>query len=207
MRGFPKSVSRFSRTDIQKQADDFRAKHWPSGALPVDIEIIIERLGMDIEPLHNLKESCDITACLCPDLKTIAVDMSTMMDQRQLVYYRFSLAHEIGHLILHKDFFEWQYAQNLKTISQWIEFVKEANNNLFPDCAESDANEFAGRLLVPRDQLKKETERLLSQISKEDLAQASDDAVRKHIASRISRPFLVSSQTIAIRLEREGLYP
>ena len=44
-----------------------------------------------------------VEALLVGDLKTIAVDRDVFMDPRAENRLRFSVAHELGHLILHRD--------------------------------------------------------------------------------------------------------
>jgi len=63
------------KTEIWKYADDFFAKYWPEGTLPVDIEKLIEdRLGLNIEPEHSLLSQIDMDAFLKSDLTGIVVD-------------------------------------------------------------------------------------------------------------------------------------
>ena len=53
---------------IHEKADTFRDKYWERDDLPVDIELIIEKMGLDIIPTANLKD-IDIDAYLKIDLK------------------------------------------------------------------------------------------------------------------------------------------
>lgn len=48
------------RSTIREAADQFRAKHWPDGSIPVDIELILERMGVNIVPQANLRRAVDI---------------------------------------------------------------------------------------------------------------------------------------------------
>ena len=68
------------KTEIWKYADDFFAKYWPEGTLPVDIEKLIEdRLGLNIEPEHSLLSQIDMDAFLKSDLTGIVVDYDCYM--------------------------------------------------------------------------------------------------------------------------------
>ncbi|WP_334085047.1 ImmA/IrrE family metallo-endopeptidase [Helicobacter typhlonius] len=60
---------------------------------------------------------------------------------------RFTLAHELGHFLLHK-----QYLENNKKIEDAILFRRQSNIN----CIELEANEFAAELLMPKDDFEKE---------------------------------------------------
>lgn len=60
---------------------------------------------------------------------------------------RFTLAHELGHYILHKE-----HLNTNKRIEDSILFRKQFNNNSI----ELQANEFAAELLMPKDEFEKE---------------------------------------------------
>lgn len=92
------------RSDIWRQADELRQRWWPSDALPVPVLDLAEfDLGLELVPKPNLRRAGDIEALLLGDLRTIVVDRDAFMDPRAENRLRFSVAHEIGHLILHAD--------------------------------------------------------------------------------------------------------
>lgn len=99
-------VKFLSKERIEEIAEQFLAKYNPDNIFPLDIEGIVEfKLPLDdIVPVENLKRETDHDAYLSKDLKTIFVD--------QYIYhnvearYRFTLAHEVGHLVLHRRIFE-----------------------------------------------------------------------------------------------------
>ena len=92
--------------DIRVAADNFRNKYWPSNSIPVDIFEILEfELNIEIRTIFSLKEAGDIDALLLGNLKTIVVDLNDFLNERSQNRLRFSVAHEIGHLVLHSDIF------------------------------------------------------------------------------------------------------
>lgn len=96
-----------SKQDIWTEADKFREKFWSGKNLPVDMELIIEmELGLTIEPITDLQRELDVDAFLKRDFSGIVVDLECFMDERFRNRFRFSLAHEIGHLILHRNLFD-----------------------------------------------------------------------------------------------------
>ena len=109
---------------------------------------------------------------------------------------RFSIAHELGHFYLHKDI--------LNTVSfdsedEWVKFVSELNNS---DRLEIQANEFAGRLVVPRERL--------VELIKQERIKATEFAVNAGelesvLAMMLSRKFNTSQEVITIRFQRENL--
>lgn len=89
---------------IWQKADSFRDKYWPSGELPINIHDIIDLdLDMEIRSISRLRELTGFDALLLGNLKGIIVDQEDYMNDRMENRMRFSLAHEIGHYILHPD--------------------------------------------------------------------------------------------------------
>ena len=160
-----------SKKEIWELAEDFRSEFWPANTLPVDIETIIERrLRLNIEPEHNLLTDQDIDAYLRSDLTGIVVDHDCFMDERFSNRLRFSYSHELAHLQLHKE----MYAQlSISDLEDWRNFMSNVPDREY-GYFEYQANEFAGRVLVPRDILKHELEDCLRQIEEHGLLRFSD---------------------------------
>lgn len=87
---------------IWQEADRLRAAHPAGRSLPVQVLDLAEfDLGLDLIPANGLREQLDIEALLMGDLRSILVDRHAFMSPRLEYRLRFSVAHEIGHLILH----------------------------------------------------------------------------------------------------------
>ena len=113
---------------------------------------------------------------------------------------RFSFAHELGHKILHGDLIKQNQFKSLEDLKQWI---RSAENQR----SEYQANEFAGRLLVPIDLLKKEYDLYISTAQTTDPNWLEIEGMRNHIAKKIAPRFGVNPQVIEVRLDREGIWP
>ena len=88
--------------EIAKHADGFLQKYHKSKSTPVPIEEIIDLdFNIDIIPLPGVQDLCDVEGFISPDFKAIYVD-KYVYDNRPY-RFRFTLAHEIGHLIIHKE--------------------------------------------------------------------------------------------------------
>lgn len=75
---------------------------------------------------------------------------------------------------------------------------------------EWQANEFAGRLLVPFSELKNEFDKAIKIIEENKLGQyleSDPDAVLSRISPALCKPFGVSTVVIETRVKREGLWP
>ncbi len=192
--------------EIKNAADAFRERHWPHATIPVDIFQIVEfGPGLDIRPVNNLKEAGDVDALLLGDLKTIAVDQKDFLNERAQNRLRFSLAHEVGHLELHRDTF-LKIAHS--SIEDWIAFFQRIPEDQY-SWVEQHAYEFAGRLLVPRERLigKLDAAVALAKKAGFDAWDVSGDAARQFVAHGIAKHFEVSEQVIEKRLIRENLWP
>jgi hypothetical protein len=189
---------------IRQKADEFREQYVrPPDLLPVPIiEIVEVKLGLMPIPIVGLLESEDIDGFLTRDLTSICVDRDIYIDPRKETRLRFTYAHEIGHLVLHKK--EIQQCA-FRTPEDWKYFHQDFSKedlNWF----EQHAYEFAGRLLVPRAALEAEVGALTKKIEEYRKREGIDeerliDAVARVICTK----FQVSPDCLARRLRIEKL--
>jgi Zn-dependent peptidase ImmA (M78 family) len=197
------------KDQIWSIADDFRRKHWPQEELPVDIEKVIEsELNMFIIPETNIHEYAKIDAYLRSDFKGIVVDEKQYMDDRDRYKsrLRFSFAHEVGHYVLHQYVYSDLKFDSPKDLFNFIMNVPESEYKDF----EWQANEFSGRLLVPRDALISEIKKILVMLKDHsllDMLQREPDRLLERVSPLLCKPFGVSEEVIEMRVQREGLWP
>ena len=194
-----------STEQINSAAESFLKRYWPSKKLPIQIEEIIEfQLNIDIIPIQGLKDcfkklGLDIDAFISSNFETITVDQS--MQERIATRYRFSLAHEIGHMLLH-EYLYFQFRFN--NINEWCKIIREIPLE-DRGRVEWQADEFAGRLLVPSLPLKENYQVALREakkyVKKSEKELLIDMAIRYFLAPK----FEVSNSVIRIRSENEGL--
>jgi len=190
-----------SYEDLRRKADEFLAEHHPAGTIPVPIEEIVEfQFRMDIVPTPGLHQLLETDGFATSDLREIWVD--------QFVYdsrprrYRFTLAHEVGHMVLHADIFR---AQSFSSIDEWKAFV-----NSIPDkehgWLEYQAYAFAGLVLVPKAPLETATEECVDLIRGEgvDLEENWDFAWSR-IAAFLAKRFAVSSAVVDKRVAKDKI--
>lgn len=192
--------------DIRKTVDQFRTQYWARDTIPVDIFEIVEfELGMEIRTILNLKEAGDVDALLLGDFNTIVVDQNDFLNERSQSRLRFSVAHEVGHFMLHRDIFSHiEYS----SIAELIDFFDRIPDEQYY-WIEQHAYEFAGRLLVPRENLIEKLNDAVTLAKKMgfDAWDTSGDSTHQYIAHGIARHFEVSGQVIEKRLIRENLWP
>ena len=114
------------------------------------MEKVIEiRIGLDIEPIHGLLNLIDMDAYLTMGLTGIVIDYDCYMKEKYSNRLRFSLAHELGHYVLHREIYKKMIFTTPQEWKDFIDYLPESEYGSF----EWQANEFAGRFLVPYEAL------------------------------------------------------
>lgn len=183
---------------IKEKADAFRKKYC-GNIIPVDIEKTIEKIGIDIIPIPNLERLCNTDAFIASDWKSIQVDNEKYMDDRYYNRLRFSLAHELGHLLLHKLLYASLAILNLE---DYYRFLSEVSGIEYSKI-ETQANKFAGFLLIPREILKIERSNILKKYY-DELKSIDAKQVNSYIAGQLAKKFGVSPEAMEIALNNEN---
>ena len=181
--------------EIRRNAELFRDKFWDN-SIPVDIEKIIDvKLEINIIPVPNLGD-----AFIASDWKSIYVDRNKYLGEIQN-RLRFSLAHEIGHFILHKDIYN---SFKITSLEKFYHFIDEIPGEQY-GFLETQADIFANYLLVPRDRLAIEKEKMLSKLKAKNINidDFDKELLQSYISEPISRFFFVSPQVIIIALDKQ----
>ncbi|RZB31706.1 MAG: hypothetical protein SRB1_01325 [Desulfobacteraceae bacterium Eth-SRB1] len=126
---------------VGEYVEDFLKKYHSSLKLPIPIEWIIESdLGLHIVPFPNLYKIFSQSGFLSADRTKIFID--EYQYDNFVEKYRFTLAHEIGHFIMHKSLYEGlpfnseqefiEYLQSRPTKGKHLshEFCSYASNEL-----------------------------------------------------------------------------
>lgn len=196
-----------SPNEIWNFAENVRIQYCPAAELPVDVEHIVEfDLRLNIEPMHNLLRETDMDAYLRSDLTGIIVDYDRYMEARFANRMRFSFAHELGHLYLHKNLYT---SISFHSAEEWHVILQSLPESEYKNF-EYQANEFAGRLLVPRDELINELEislEIIKQTNLLDYLKMDPESVFSRISPQLARPFGVSTDVVETRVKREKLWP
>lgn len=177
-------------------------------SIPVNIEYVIEsNYRMDIVPLPSLKMAFDVDGFSTSDFNAICVDQ--FVYEQRYHRFRFTLAHELGHKVLHQE-----YLSKLKfsSIAEWKNVVDQLDPSDHSKM-EYQAYMFAGLVLVPAEFLRvefKEQLRLLeSQIEQaRSIGLSRDDYVHTvlyEIANGLSPKFEVSRDVLSKRIKFESL--
>jgi len=191
---------------VWQRVEEFRSEHEYAQNIPVDILDLAELdLGLELIPYSGLKsELGDIEAILTVDMKSIYVDKLIFEDPRYLNRLRFSVAHELGHYDLHRDIYAEQKFTSVDEWKEWISSIPEDQYSWI----ESQAYEYAGRLLVQRDRLISELDECKNKVEgKLDLKNPDmQDPFIDYACRPISKVFGVSADVIRRRINREKAF-
>src|SRR4030042_4210697 len=197
---------KLTQEKIRDSTEEFRKEHVFYNSLPVNIEYVIEAtMGINIIPIESLQKACDMEGFISKDFKTIYVDKDLYTDNRYYKRVRFTIAHEIGHLVLHRSSID---SQKFQSEEEWIKFrlgIKDETLGWF----ETQAYEFAGRLLVPFDALVEEfkikRQTVLKKYTSWNSAKITYEDLLSLAAPLLCGKFDVSAEVIEKRLRKENV--
>jgi hypothetical protein len=195
-------VPRLSYEDLRGIADRFLAERHPAGTIPIPIEELVEfGLGINIVPLPGLHADHGIDGFLSADMTEISVDLYVF--ESRPARYRFTLAHEAAHLVLHGDALK-EVAP--ATIPDWKRFVRELPEG-DREWLEYQAYAFAGLVLAPREPLLREYRVALRRADEAGInLDQFPDVAKQYIATSVAKVFEVSAAVIEKRLVKDGVW-
>ncbi|HUD08547.1 MAG TPA: ImmA/IrrE family metallo-endopeptidase [Candidatus Saccharimonadales bacterium] len=180
---------------IKNKADEFRLKFWGKD-IPVEIEEIVEiKLKIKVIPIPDLMSQCGVDAQITSDFTSIYVDQKNYENDTNR--FRFSLAHEVGHYVLHEKFYK---DLKISSFADVIAFMDEIDAEEYSHL-EVQANKFGNYLLLPRKELLRIRNTVLEEIRKKhDIKNIDEKTLNSYLAGYISSQFVVSSGATEIAL-------
>ena len=198
------------KEQVWEQVEAFRGQYLVGelAHLPVDVFTLAEiELQLDIIPFDDLYEKYERDAALIQDFSGLYVDAEAYIiwekgprwKQRRL---RFSVAHELGHYVLHREI-----AAKIQ-FNSFDDFARWTNGNQGQQYTiEQEANEFGGRLLVPPARLQAAFDQFAPGAKNILPNWFTSPDLRHGFAESARRIFEVNTQVIETRLDREGIWP
>ncbi len=181
---------------IIKIAEGFLKEHYSSLRIPIPIEEIIElELGIKITAYNGLKKNFDIDGFLSGDCSEIVIDNGVFIKFKERA--RFTLAHELGHSVLHRELYEHLNFKTPEDVVNFQDAISEENYGWY----EYQANVFAAGLLVPSEILKIEYDLAVKEIKK---INKEEEFIVPYLESLLNK-FEVSSYVLIQRLRKEHL--
>lgn len=171
-------MNRMKQSKIEKCVSDLLDKFNINNA-PVDVKKIANKLNIEIK-IKPYKGHDDLSGILVRDYHETFIGVNALHPkQRQ----RFTIAHELGHFLLH----EVDRLFIDKKISIYYRHSRATDGN---NEKETEANNFAGMLLIP------------TKFLEEDLKNEEIDILDEEIIKRLAKKYKVSEQAMSIRLAR-----
>src|SRR2546422_9709528 len=196
------SPPRLEYEAIRRKADEILQKTWPEGTIPINVERIVDaRFQIDIIPVPGLKDQIGVEGFLSRDRDAIYVDerVSNAVPSR----YRFTLAHEIGHLVLHEALYR---AADFKTPAEWLEFQSSLPEQDYSRY-EFQAYCFGGLLLAPKTPLANAVQEAVLKAKRGNYeVNLKEPADRDYVADWVGKKLEVSGEVIARRGKDDGLW-
>lgn len=196
--------------DIKRIASEFCQKHnIDRTKIPVNVEDIVEfDLKIELRPEKGVLKRSGVDALLLSNREAIIVDYDRYMQDNMRNRLRFTIAHEIGHYVLHGKVYEQVEFESVEGWANFIQSISDQDYNFL----EWHCHEFAGLLLVDGALLKHKFEDRLQQIRQKlngtefEKLTVLPEPVIETLAGEIGKDFGVSSQPIVKRLQREKLW-
>ena len=191
--GAEKQVPYMEDEEVKRWADKFIKDNWRKD-YPIDVEEVCDNLGISVIPIIDLKKLLNIDAYTTSDFKTIVIDDDCF--NNNLNRCRFSIAHELGHVVLHKEY----YPTNIKDVETCLKYSRFFSNKR----VEIQANVFAANLLMPRDEFDAQLRKYFGDDILYGLENSSNSE-RLDAMTCISNYFKVSGRSVGYRIS--NLYP
>ncbi|MBI2561548.1 MAG: ImmA/IrrE family metallo-endopeptidase [candidate division NC10 bacterium] len=171
--------------------------------IPIPIEEIVEfNYRIDIIPVPGLQEAFEVDGFISSDLKAITVD--AFVYEHRPGRYRFTLAHEVAHAVLHRRIYQ---AHRFRRVKDWKRFQRDMDEE-DRRWLEWQAYAFAGLILVPAEPLLTEYQKAIRVAARVGLSlQKAGEVARSYVADWLARRFEVSPQVIEKRLDKDELWP
>ena len=203
-----KNVPFRKNEEIWLEVEKFRLLDQVSSFLTIPIDTIaIAEISFKLNavPFPCLFSKYKQDAAITPDLKDILIDEEAYQRYERKdswVEKRlcFSVAHELGHFFMHSDEIKANRFQSFQEFKIWM------GNKTDPKTAEYQADEFAGRLLVPRESLINWYDEYISTAKENDPEWWLHSGARRKLAEKIAPRLGVNYQVIETRFDREGLW-
>jgi len=195
-----------SKTDIEKKVQEF-CEHFgiDRTKVPVDVEVIVESdLKLRLEPEKGVASACGADALLLSHRGSIIVDYDRFMKDSWQNRLRFTIAHEIGHYVLHEDVYK---CVHFSSVEEWADFFDGIPRPSYR-WLEWQCDEFAGRLLIEGDLLKAKFEQAKKKLhgTPYEGIEPLPEWVVEAMSEEIGKFFGVSFYPVYIRLQSENIW-
>lgn len=177
---------------VKQVANEFLRTYYPSLELPIPIEDIVElKLKIRIILINRLIRDFGVNAFVSQSFDTIVVDEMMFIKQPERI--RFTVAEEVGHLFLHKD---WYVKNGPKGLENYLLWQQRVDGKLF-DYIERQAKTFASMVLMPETKVLEQWNDFTKNSNLPGVCKVFD---LPDTFPELAREFLVSPDSLLVRL-------
>lgn len=152
---------------------------------PVNIQEIAKKYGANLQ-YEPFEGEDDISGVLYRDANNCIIGINS---SHAITRQRFTIAHEVGHLVLHNKTI---FVDKAVKVS-----FRDKKSSMAIDNDEIEANQFAAEILMPKKMIEKEINKL---ISKKRILKSKESFIEE-----MARIFIVSQQAMEFRLNNLGI--
>lgn len=179
---------------IQSKAQELLNRYHKKSSVSVNPDAIASRLGLKVVYGSFDDESVSAFLGYSEDRKSFFIAVNK---NHSPVRQRYSVAHEIGHYILHSDRTPLLSPLRLPAFEEAV-FFRGAHSSRGTDKYEIEANRFAAELLMPTDAIAEIGTKIKRRLRKE--GNFSMESHAGQFIDEMARAFNVSSLAMTIRL-------
>ena len=192
------SIPTYTGQQLEQIAAAHLQEHYPSLALPIDVEYLVEKQGFDIREIPGIYALASVRALpiYYKGIAAICIDLDHSDRYPELA--RFTLAEELGHLLLHKPVFE-----DCSTLERSIERYLELPA-AYIDRMDRNARYFGAAILVPERCLRDDLEDFLNRGNVKGFSTVNE--ARVWLAETLCRKYRVSSIMLGHRLRSAAFW-
>ncbi len=193
-----------SQQELEDLAIEFHSKR-KEKKFPFNVEAYLNlKFKYHIQPCPRLEAGCNIDTALIACLNLIRIDEKIY--NNQYLRARFSLSHELAHLILHKNIIDklvaaLKVAKKTDEFKSIIAFLPVKDHGW----AEWQAQFFGGCLLAPKDVLKERLESAIKERLKKSKYGKLDGEDRSIICHDLASYFEITKEAMIVRIGVAGL--
>ena len=188
------SLPQYAAGELERIAAARLAARFPEGvSIPVDIDYLVEsEPGVTLDVMRGLKASHGVAGAVLVhpeegDRLTVLIDASVA--DGQAAFYRFTLAEEFGHIVLHR-----KVIRGIRTLADVVALHKSP---AYYDTLDRNAKRFAAGLLMPAECLRRDAGEIFTPLRAAGLDRST---LTRKLTMRLAQRYVVSPAAMQHRL-------
>lgn len=190
----PAGLPQYSAGDLERVAASLLGARFPDGVpIPVDIDYLVEsEPGVTLDVMRGLRDEHGVAGAVLAHPEEggrITVLIDAEVADGQAPFYRFTLAEEFSHVVLHRE-----VIRGVRTLEDVVALHQSPE---YYDTLDRNAKRLAAALLMPAERLREDARALFPQLRAAGLALP---ALTGKLTVRLAQRYAVSTTTMRHRL-------